>query len=92
MRPLTRQPDSLPPGCADVARTVWDFLDGRLDASRADELGRHLTACAPCHRYAEFQRLVIAFTTAPRAVRPDSGLRARVHAVLRQSGFVPAAP
>ena len=87
MLPLAHEPDILPAECAHVARSLWDFLDGRVEPPFEDELRRHIAACEPCLRYAEFQRRLIANLAAGQSVPPRPEMRKRILTVLHREGF-----
>ena len=87
MLPLAHEPDTLPAECAQVAQSLWDFLDGRLPPPFEDELRRHIAACEPCLRYAEFQRRLVVSLAASKSAPPRPELRQRVRGVLQRAGF-----
>lgn len=87
MLPLAHEPDPQPAECAHVARSVWDFLDGRVEPPFEDALRSHIAACEPCLRYAEFQRRLIANLTAALSAPPRPEMRKRILTVLHREGF-----
>ena len=49
----TRSLDDL--SCKEVARAVWTYLDGEIDAERAGRIRAHLESCAHCRDLYTFE-------------------------------------
>ena len=72
---------------------LQDWLDGRLDATRCDEVERHLATCDECRREYEsvgWVKLVAARQLAPTPAPAE--LRARVLAAVRAEAAAAVAP
>ncbi len=41
--------------CGDVIRQLWEFLDGELPLSEAEEIRTHLVECAHCNPQYTYQ-------------------------------------
>ena len=50
--------------CRDVAERLYEYLDGELDAQRADEVKHHLEDCVRCLKLADFETAYAAFVEA----------------------------
>lgn len=81
-------PAPSPIDCETAVRRLWDFLDGELDAPRAEEVEAHLAVCRRCPPHFAFAR---AFLGALAATRPaadvPAALRSRVLAALHAEGY-----
>ena len=77
-----------PIDCETAVRRRWDYLDGTLDAPRAEEVAAHLAVCQRCPPHFAFAR---TFLDALAAARPSdelpAALRGRVLAALRAEGY-----
>lgn len=75
-----------PIDCETAVRRLWDYLDGRLPALRADEVEAHLATCERCPPHFAFasrmRHALAASTPAPDSADEDR-LRRRVQAALR---------
>ena len=60
-------------GCRQVRRTLQAFLDGEVEARRAELVAAHLESCARCQVEAEVLAKVIATI---QQLRPDLDLAA----------------
>lgn len=85
---LAQDSATTPTTCTDAAQAIWDLLDGRLHGMREAELRGHLTTCARCLRYAEFQRRVLDAVRIRRVSTRCRERRERLLAALRSEGFV----
>ncbi|TVR64000.1 MAG: hypothetical protein EA422_07625 [Gemmatimonadales bacterium] len=75
--------------CQEAAARVYEWLDGELDADMHDRVGEHLTTCAHCYPFLQFED---AFRRAlqrvgAHPVRAPSDLGDRVRQSLRKEGF-----
>lgn len=67
--------------CRDAVERLWEYVDGELPASEAENVRRHLEACRSCHPHVDFQKAFCAFlrsvdrTTAPPGLRRSIFLR-----------------
>ena len=77
-----------PIDCETAVRRLWDYLDGELDAPRADEVEAHLAVCRRCPPHFEFAR---TFLAAVAEARPSdhlpATLRGRILVALRSEGY-----
>ena len=48
------------PDCAEVVRTLWDYLDGELAEPRLAAIDEHLRRCDACRAHFEFERRLLA--------------------------------
>lgn len=70
-----------PVNCRDAVERLWEYIDGELPASEAENVKRHLAACGRCHPHFDFQKAFCEFlrdadhTTAPPGLRRDIFLR-----------------
>ncbi|MEX0836446.1 MAG: zf-HC2 domain-containing protein [Nitriliruptor sp.] len=60
-------------GCLQVRRTLQSFLDGEVEARRAEMVAAHLESCSRCHVEADMLARVIE---AIQRLRPDLDLAA----------------
>ena len=75
--------------CDQVARQLWDFLDGELSPERLAELDAHIKMCGHCSSHVAFEQSFKAALQAARGEQMASAsLSDRVRAALRQDGFV----
>ena len=79
---------AVPIDCETAVRRLWDYLDGELDAPRADEVEAHLAMCRLCPPHFEFAR---TFLAAVAEARPSddlpAALRGRILMALRREGY-----
>lgn len=83
-----------PPGgidCHQVARTLQRYLDGHIDAERAQRIAAHLEDCRRCGMEAEtYQRIKAALAAHRPDVPADSLRRLREFAERLASGGEPS--
>jgi anti-sigma factor (TIGR02949 family) len=73
----TEQPK--PIDCLEVLDRLYEFLDGELTETRADEVRGHLTDCKPCLKVKEFEAAYVRFLEArARARCAPEGLKKRI--------------
>jgi anti-sigma factor RsiW len=75
--------------CQSAARTLYDYLDGRLDAVMSARIDHHIATCTACAEHFAFARRVLALL--PVAVplpEPSSPLHARVTSALTAAGLL----
>ena len=70
--------------CQAVTRQLWDYLEGELDDSRAEDIRGHLALCELCMPYVEFHRAYLDLAAHSPARTPDAvaSMRRRVLAAL----------
>ena len=77
-----------PLDCAEVVRSLWEYLDGRASADHVGAIDEHLALCEGCRAHFEFERRLVQTITELRRQHSDpSRLRAEVLAVLRAAGM-----
>ena len=74
--------------CEEVARAVWTYLDGEIDAQRAAQIRAHLDTCDHCRDLYTFEGAFLR-TVAQLLDGSDdvSELRSRIVDALRSQGF-----
>ena len=50
-----------PGNCRDAVERLWEYIDGELPASEAENVKRHLAACGSCHPHFDFQKAFCEF-------------------------------
>lgn len=74
--------------CAEAIRSVWDYLDGEIDADRKERIRTHLEICDHCRDQYTFEG---AFLRSVAGLLDDDGetesLRIRVESALVKHGF-----
>lgn len=74
--------------CADVIRSVWDYLDGEIDVDRKHQIRAHLEICDHCREHYTFEG---AFLRSVSGLLDDDGeiesLRLRIESALVKHGF-----
>jgi len=50
--------------CQEALEELYDYLDGELTPDRAEEVRRHLHACAPCLAVSDFEAAFLRFIEA----------------------------
>lgn len=85
MPPVSHQP---PPECAEVVRSLWEYLDGRVEPDSLASIEKHLAECDGCRTFAEFEKRIMQSLAGlqGRHTDPDR-LREDVVAVLRAAGM-----
>ncbi len=76
-----------PIDCVTAVRRLWDYLDRRLTAPRAEEVEAHLAVCEQCPPHFLFARELqsaLAGSTPPSDSVNDDRLRARIALALRR--------
>lgn len=74
--------------CAEVVRSLWEYLDGRAGPELVREIDRHLARCDGCRAHFEFEeRLVRAISEARKQHSDPVRLREEVLKVLRAAGL-----
>lgn len=74
--------------CLDVARQLWDYLDGELTDETMVAIRKHLEGCRDCYPHFDFERAFLEAVAATRRERPAPSLvRRKVMAKLRLAGF-----
>jgi anti-sigma factor (TIGR02949 family) len=70
--------------CADVAKRLWEYLDGELAAKEAAAVDRHLAGCAHCrpHYCCDRAFLVLVVRSLARPCPAPHRLRAAILARL----------
>lgn len=69
--------------CQEVARAIWDYLDGRSDMIDLDLVEKHLDGCSPCLDHMGFERRLKEELSKIFCKHSDpEGLRERVKAAL----------
>lgn len=77
-----------PLDCAEVVRSLWEYLDGRADAELLGAIDEHLALCNGCRAHFDFERRLVTTLAGLRRQHPDSvRLRAAVLEVLREAGL-----
>lgn len=67
--------------CRDAVERLWEYIDGELPATEAENVQRHLEACRSCHPHFDFQKAFCAFlrsvdqSSAPPELRRSIFLR-----------------
>ncbi len=65
--------------CMEALDRLYDYIDGELTATRAEEVRRHLVECKPCLKVSTFETAYVRFLEArTRALQAPAGLRKRV--------------
>lgn len=73
--------------CQEAAERVYEYLDGELDATSADEVREHVRVCQRCWPYYGFERLFLAsLRSKGRRPEPARALKERIHQVLGRMG------
>lgn len=74
--------------CETAARTLYDYLDGRLPNATMATVKQHVEMCECCASHFAFARRVLDLIPAavPLATEPHA-LRAKIIASLRTEGF-----
>ena len=74
--------------CAEVIRSVWDYLDDEIDADRKERIRRHLELCDHCRDQYSFEGAFIRNVSRLLDADDDAeSLRARVESALVEHGF-----
>jgi anti-sigma factor (TIGR02949 family) len=74
--------------CEEVARAVWTYLDGEIDADRARHIRAHLDTCDHCRDLYTFEGAFLRTVARLLDESEDvSALRSRVVDALRREGF-----
>jgi anti-sigma factor (TIGR02949 family) len=74
--------------CAEVVRSLWEYLDGRMSVEAADEIDVHLARCEGCRSHFEFEARMVQSLVALRRRHTDpERLRRNVLQVLREAGW-----
>ena len=75
--------------CRDVARSLWEYLDGALAPERAAVVTAHIEGCALCRRRQEEARAFLRAIASTQGTdtAPDA-LRERIDALLRGRGYL----
>jgi len=74
--------------CEEVARAVWTYLDGEVDADRARDIRAHLATCDHCRDMYTFEGAFLRTVARLLDEAEDvSALRSRVIDALRRDGF-----
>jgi anti-sigma factor (TIGR02949 family) len=77
-----------PLDCAEVVRSLWEYLDRRASAEHANAIEEHLALCEGCRAHFEFEARLIRHISDLRKQHSDPvRLRAEVLAVLRAAGM-----
>jgi predicted anti-sigma-YlaC factor YlaD len=85
MHHVTSEP---PLDCAEVVRSLWDYVDGRAQPATVEAIEDHLALCAGCRAFAEFERRFVASLADLRGRHSDPArLRDDVLRVLRNAGM-----
>jgi len=75
--------------CREVAASLWEFLDGELQARRAAAVRAHLAVCPSCRaRQAAARELLGAVARVQRSDSAPDSLRKRVAALPRERGHL----
>ena len=70
--------------CKDVKELSSDYIDGDLEDTKASQLSRHLSWCAPCNAFVNTLRATVELLRAtPKQEAPD-GFRDRIREELRR--------
>jgi anti-sigma factor (TIGR02949 family) len=82
-------PDNCGPlDCKVVIEQLWEFLDGELDAERAQLVHQHLTLCQHCYPHYDFEKAFLeALSDCNCSTCAPNDLRCRVLDALRSAGF-----
>lgn len=74
--------------CEEVARSVWTYLDGEIDAHRATRIREHLDTCDHCRDLYTFEGAFLR-TVARLLDEPGdtSALRSRIVDALQRQRF-----
>ena len=64
---MTDQPREI--DCRDVAERLYEYLDGELDARRAEEVRHHLEDCERCLKLEDFETAYVSFLEARTRTR-----------------------
>lgn len=74
--------------CEEVARAVWTYLDGEIDAQRAAQIRAHLDTCDHCRDMYTFEGAFLRTVAQLLDASDDvSELRSRIVDALRSQGF-----
>lgn len=74
--------------CAEVVRSLWEYLDGRATAELIGDIDEHLAMCEGCRAHFAFEeRLVETLAGLRRQHSDPMRLRAAVVEVLRGAGM-----
>lgn len=74
--------------CEEVARAVWTYLDGEIDAQRAAQIRAHLDTCDHCRDMYTFEGAFLRTVAQLLDASADvSELRSRIVDALRSQGF-----
>jgi len=73
--------------CADVVRHLWDYLDEQLTPEGAERLRLHMSSCAKCRGYSDYQACFLeAVARLRRRLDAPDSLRARLAEGLKSEG------
>lgn len=82
---MTTEP---PLDCAEVVRSLWEYLDDRVEPASVTRIEDHLARCEGCRAYAEFERRLMGELVSLRRSHSDPArLRNDVLSVLRAAGM-----
>lgn len=77
-----------PLDCAEVVRSLWEYLDSRASAEHASAIDEHLALCEGCRAHFEFERRLVRNISALRKQHSDPvRLREAVLVALRAAGM-----
>jgi anti-sigma factor (TIGR02949 family) len=74
--------------CAEVVRSLWEYLDGRASSDDVSAIDEHLAWCEGCRAHFEFEERLVKNIAALREQHSDPvRLRTEVLAALRAAGM-----
>lgn len=88
MAQFRMRPSATSVRCADVPRSLWEYIDGAFDPARSAAIQAHLTGCARCR--ARHDEALAVLRAVARTRGHDSApdhLRERIDALLREHGL-----
>lgn len=66
--------------CQEVRLLLSEYLDGEIEESARDVVGKHLAACEDCSRELEAMRCAVRMLSSVDEIRPPEGLLERIEA------------
>lgn len=77
-----------PLDCDKVVRSLWDYIDRRVDAVTLAAIEDHLAQCEGCRSHAEFETRLVKTLSGLRGQHSDPGrLREDVLRMLKAAGL-----
>jgi mycothiol system anti-sigma-R factor len=85
---FTMRPSAASVTCRDVSESLWEYIDGALDTTRAAAIRAHLRGCRGCRARHDGAAAVLRSVARTRGSDPaPDHLRERIDALLREHGL-----